>query len=185
MAGDALSERSRLSAAGSGTRPTESALGRSGMSDRPLPGDTRELVPAVGTLGGNTEALLIQALQENQLLKMRIEQMESQSSWHSGRTPTTPVNEGNMPQGSPVSLVHQHVTAQIADLGMGQQLAQAPLVGDDRTGPCQGSREQLVGQRVVQHPSNACHASSSVVQFIEPPAQVRVPNQGQRVQVLW
>ena len=59
---DALSERSRPSVAGSGTRPAESLMGRSGVTDRPLPGDTRELAPALGTVTASTEGLLIQAL---------------------------------------------------------------------------------------------------------------------------
>ena len=76
VAGDALSERSRLSVAGSGSRPTESLRGRNALGDRPLPGDPRELVPALGTVAGSTELLLMQVLQENRFLKVRIEQME-------------------------------------------------------------------------------------------------------------
>ena len=54
------------------------------------------------------------------MVKMRIEQMESQSSWHSGRTPTTPVNDERVPHGSPVSLVHPHVGSQTVEAGLGQ-----------------------------------------------------------------
>ena len=172
-AGDALSERSRLSVAGSATRPGESVLGRGNLSDRPSPGDTRELVPALGIGTGSTEALLIQALQENQLLKLRIEQMESQSSWHSGRTPTTPLENEQIPQGSPVSLVHQHVSAQPGQSISGPQVGQVVPFTEFGASP-------LGGMNSVQSGNPSANAvPASVVQFAEQAAHARVSDQGQ------
>ena len=53
---------------------------------RPQPEDQRELVPA-----GNSrvEELLIKMMEENRNLRWRLEQMETQSSWHSGNTRET------------------------------------------------------------------------------------------------
>ena len=146
-AGDALSERSRLSVAGSGTRPAESMIGRSSLGDRPLPGDPRELVPATGSIAGTTDLLLMQALQENRMLKVRIEQMESQSSWHSGRTPTTPREEDKVPQGSPVSFGHPRMSVAMTEAGKGQtgnlveqpaDVTAAMVLGQSVQGICAG-----------------------------------------------
>ena len=178
-AGDALSERSRLSAAGSGTRPTESMIGRSSLGDRPLPGDPRELVPATGSIAGTTEWLLMQALQENRMLKVRIEQMESQSSWHSGRAPTTPREQDQVPQGSPVSFVHPYMSVAMTEDGRAPQVNPQTQVAAVNTVGGLGLPAQAVGMRGVQFPSGREH---SVVQPFGQSAHVRVPNQSQRVQ---
>ena len=126
--------------------------------------------------------LLIQALQENQLLKMKIEQMESQSSWHSGRTPTTPMNDDRIPQGSPVSLGQPHVGAQMMDQ-IGYPSSQMVREIDTRTGPCPGSRLQWESQSVVQHKiGNPNAVNASIVQSFESPAQLRVPAPVPKVQ---
>ena len=169
-----------MSAAASVTRPAESALGRGNLSDRPSPRDTRELVPALGIGTGSTEALLIQALQENQLLKLRIEQMESQSSWHSGRTPTTPLENEQIPQGSPVSLVHQHVSAQPGQSTSGPQVGQAVPFTELGASPFTGQPGPFGGMSSVQPGNPRANAvPASVVQFAEQAAHARVSEQGQ------
>ena len=178
-AGDALSERSRLSVAGSGTRPTESMIGRSSLGDRPLPGDPRELVPATGSIAGTTELLLMQALQENRMLKVKIEQMESQSSWHSGRTPTTPREQDQVPQGSPVSFVHPRMSVAMTEVGRAEQVNPQTQVAAVNTVVGLGSPAQAVGMSGVQFPSGREH---SAVQPFGQSAHMRVPNQSQRVQ---
>ena len=71
---------------------------------RPTADDTRELVPAAGVHGppmsSRVEELLVQMLEENRNLRMRLEQVETQSSWHSGNTGAT--SHGAM-EHSPVS----------------------------------------------------------------------------------
>ena len=176
--GDALSERSRLSAAGSGTRPTESMIGRSSLGDRPLPGDPRELVPATGSIAGTTELLLMQALQENRMLKVKIEQMESQSSWHSGRAPTTPREQDQVPQGSPVSFVHPHMSVVMTEADRAPQVNPQTQVAAVNTVRGLGLPDQAVGMSGVQFPSGREH---SAVQLFGQSAHVRVPNQSQRV----
>ena len=81
---------------------------------------------------------------------LRIEQMESQSSWRSGRTPTTPVNDEWVPHGSPVSLVHPHVGSQTVEAGLGQGLRTWAAGHDVGSGLRLVSREQLVSQSIVQ-----------------------------------
>ena len=56
-----------------------------GLSQGPLPEDTRELVPDKG-LSSQVEMLLTQVMEENRALRRRLEQVElhSHSSWHSG-----------------------------------------------------------------------------------------------------
>ena len=175
-AGDALSERSRLSVAASGTRPVESLGDRTALGDRPLPGDPRELVPAFGTVAGSTELLLMQVLQENRFLKVRIEQMESQSSWHSGRTPTAPMDD-QIPQGSPVSLAHPHVSAPVAE--------------PKGSVPSRQEVQQLVPSAVYRqleqltHPSgvqSGVSGDAQGVQMFEVSALGRIPDQGLGVQ---
>ena len=65
--------------------------------DKPLPEDPRELVPAASE-GSRVEAMLLQVIEENRLLRSRLDQVE-RSSWHSGGTRNT----GELPVGSPVS----------------------------------------------------------------------------------
>ena len=55
-------------------------------SQRPSPGDQRELVPARNS---RMEELLMRMMEENRTLRVRLEQMETQSSWHSGNTSDT------------------------------------------------------------------------------------------------
>ena len=50
--------------------------------ERPDSGDQRELVPAASP--SRIEDLLLQVIQENHHLRLRLDQMETQSSWHSG-----------------------------------------------------------------------------------------------------
>ena len=50
--------------------------------DKPLPEDPRELVPAASE-GSRVEAMLLQVIEENRLLRSRLDQVE-RSSWHSG-----------------------------------------------------------------------------------------------------
>ena len=77
---------------------------------RPFPGDSRELVPAIADGTSRLEALLLQVMEENRSLRMRVDQMETQSSWHSGRTQATPPElEAHM--SSPVSLMNSSVGA--------------------------------------------------------------------------
>ena len=71
------------------------ALVRNGEA-KPLPEDSRELVPAASA---RVEEMLRQVLEENRLLRLRLDQMETQSSWHSGGTRNT--HEGA--EQSPVS----------------------------------------------------------------------------------
>ena len=79
---------------------------------RPLPDDVRELVPALPSSGSGLEALLMQVIQENHVLRMRVDQMETQSSWYSGRTQTThPDPDADARMSSPVSLMHRSVGA--------------------------------------------------------------------------
>ena len=60
------------------------ALVNAGDEVRPRPSDGRELVPAVGP--SRVEQLLVQVLEENRALRLRLDQVETQSSWHSGGT---------------------------------------------------------------------------------------------------
>ena len=84
---------------------------------RPLPDDVRELVPALPSSGGGLEALLMQVIQENHALRMRVDQMETQSSWHSGRTQTThPDPDADARMSSPVSLMHRSVGADMTSV---------------------------------------------------------------------
>ncbi|CAE7193732.1 RE1 [Symbiodinium natans] len=53
---------------------------------RPEGDDQRELIPATEP-GSRIEYLLEQVIEENRALKRRLEQVESQSSWHSAGTP--------------------------------------------------------------------------------------------------
>ena len=91
-----------------------SVLGTSETETRPLPGDTRELVPAKATEPPRMEFLLTQIMEENRLLRARLEQYDTQSSRHSGRTQGTPLAEVAA-QGSPVSLMHRSVGAVVAE----------------------------------------------------------------------
>ena len=62
------------------------ALCRDGEG-KPDSSDQRELVPASSSVG--VEDLLRRVLEENRLLRVRLDQMETQSSWHSGGTRMT------------------------------------------------------------------------------------------------
>ena len=82
-------------------RPSESMaeltvalMGQRG--DQPSSEDNRELVPA---MGARVQDLLIQMMEENRSLRLRLEQLETQSSWHSQGTRVTP----DTPEHSPVS----------------------------------------------------------------------------------
>ena len=55
---------------------------RPSRDERPDSGDQRELVPAASP--SRIEDLLLQVIQENRHLRLRLDQMETQSSWHSG-----------------------------------------------------------------------------------------------------
>ena len=158
--------------AASGTRSVESLGDRTALGDRPLPGDPRELVPAFGTVAGSTELLLMQVLQENRLKKERIEQMETQSSWHSGRTPTTPMDD-QIPQGSPVSLAHPHVSAPVAEprsnVPFGQEVQHlVPSVAHRQP-------EQLPHPSGVQ---SGVSGDAQGVQMFEASALGRIPDRG-------
>ena len=61
-------------------------VGPSRGSDRPSREDHRELVPE-DDRHSRLEALLLKVIDENQVLKQRLDQVQSQSSWHSGGTP--------------------------------------------------------------------------------------------------
>ena len=61
------------------------------------------------------EALLLRALEENRVLKGRLEQFET-PSWCSGRSPTTPQNAGVVHE-SPASLMHPSVGPEAAYVG--------------------------------------------------------------------
>ena len=57
---------------------------RVGNEPRPDVQDQRKLVPAANS--GRVEDLLLQVIEENRQLRVRLDQMETQSSWHSGGT---------------------------------------------------------------------------------------------------
>ena len=78
---------------------------------KPLPGDQRELVPVIPR---RAEELLEQMAEENRSLRLRLEQLETQSSWHSGGTRASQ----EMPEQSPVSFAPCGMT------GVGRQSAQ-------------------------------------------------------------
>ena len=59
------------------------ALMEAGSETRPEPADSRELVRARGGVSSRVEQLLTQVLEKNRQLRMRLDQVETQSSWHS------------------------------------------------------------------------------------------------------
>ena len=58
------------------------------FSERPGPEDQRELVPDAAGSPNKIESLLLQVIEENRLLRSRLDQVE-RSSWHSGATRNT------------------------------------------------------------------------------------------------
>ena len=93
---------------------SDQGIGASGVPVRPLPEDTRELIPAFAP-NQQLEALLLRALEENRVLKGRLEQFET-PSWYSGRSPMTPQNAGVVHE-SPASLMHPSVGPEAAYVG--------------------------------------------------------------------
>ena len=67
---------------------------------RPEPADSRELVPAQAGVSSGLEQMFVQVLEENMFLRMRLEQADAGSSWHSQGTRLTS-HEG--PPGAPFS----------------------------------------------------------------------------------
>ena len=96
-------------------------MGPSGES-RPLPSDSRELVPVTPVQPSRVEQLLAQVLEENRALRMRLDQVETQSSWHSGGT-----RMSNMEQ-SPVSF--EPGGCEPTGMGVGSRLALEGLPTD-------------------------------------------------------
>ena len=70
-----------------------------GSRDKPMPEDSRELIPGTDPPASRVEELLLQVISENRMLRQRLDQVETYSNWR-GIAP----GGQNGPLSSPVSL---------------------------------------------------------------------------------
>ena len=109
------------------------------QSARPAPTDSRELVPVETSGPSRVEQLLAQLLEENRNLRLRLDQVETQSSWHSGGTRLTGVEQ------SPVSFgIGGH--GEFMGVNSARRALTEGIPGNDGQGPrLQGYPELLDG----------------------------------------